>query len=131
MKNKSSTKNNNNLVKLHSQKFLENQRVAGKVVANTLSLLKSLIDKEKTLLELNKIAEEFIQDNKCFPTFKNYKSKTDIYTQSTKKALPLQQSIKICNRLHATIKSCFTIYFSPFYFLGVAVRVSEYPHHYT
>lgn len=63
------------LVDLKDNEWLEKQRIAGKVVANTLSLLESLVkDKtNKTLLELSKIAEEFILQNKCTPTFKNYK----------------------------------------------------------
>src|SRR5258708_24703437 len=55
--------------------FLQNQRIAGKVAANTISLLEKLV-KEKTnlnLIELNNIAEQYILDNNCTPTFKNYK----------------------------------------------------------
>lgn len=65
----------NVLVKLKDQNWLDKQRVAGKVVAGTLSLLEQLV-KEKTtksLLELNSIGEEYIVQHSCTPTFKNYK----------------------------------------------------------
>lgn len=60
---------------LHDEKWLERQRIAGKVAAQTLSLLEKLV-KEKTtksLLELDKIAEEFIINNGCSATFHGYK----------------------------------------------------------
>lgn len=63
------------LIRLKDQNWLEKQRVAGKVIAGTLSLLESLV-KEKTtksLIELNSIAEEYILKNNCTCTFKNYK----------------------------------------------------------
>lgn len=65
----------NGLVKLKNSDWLEKQRFAGKIAAQTLLLLEQLV-KEKTtksLIELNNIAEEFIVQNKCLPTFKNYK----------------------------------------------------------
>lgn len=54
--------------------FLQNQRVAGKVAAGAISLLEGLV-KEKTkltMLELNDLAEKYIIDNDCTPTFKGY-----------------------------------------------------------
>jgi methionyl aminopeptidase len=66
---------NSGLVRLHDQAWLDRQRKAGQVVAKTLGLLEMLV-KEKTtksLLELDQIAEEFIVQNDCTPTFKNYK----------------------------------------------------------
>lgn len=65
----------NGFFKLKNQDWLNKQRIAGKVAAKTLLLLESLV-KEKTtksLIELNNIAEEFIENNGCFCTFKNYK----------------------------------------------------------
>lgn len=63
------------LVKLKDKNWLDKQRVAGKIVAATLSMLESLVkDKTtKSLLELNSIAEEYIISNNCSCTFKNYK----------------------------------------------------------
>ena len=68
--------NNINFVKLHGSEFLEKFRYAGKVVSETLTLLKQIISENKpiTTLELDKIAEDFILKNKCTPTFKNYGS---------------------------------------------------------
>lgn len=66
---------NNGFYKLKDESWLEKQRVAGHVVAGTLSLLEKQV-KNKTslsLLELNKLGEEYILDNKCTATFKNYK----------------------------------------------------------
>ncbi len=64
-----------NIVNIHHQDWLEKQRVAGKITAQTLSLLESYVNSKTdlSLLELNKIAETFIYDNHCTPTFKNYK----------------------------------------------------------
>ena len=62
------------LIRLHDQVWLDRQRKAGQVVAKTLGLLEMLV-KEKTtksLLELDQIAEEFIVQNDCTPTFKGY-----------------------------------------------------------
>jgi methionyl aminopeptidase len=54
--------------------FLQNQRIAGKVAAGAISLLENLV-KEKTkltMIELNDLAEKYIIDNDCIPTFKGY-----------------------------------------------------------
>ena len=66
---------NNGFFKLKDQAWLERQRVAGKVAAKTLLLLESFVKNytQLSLLEMNKLAEEFINDNGCIPTFKNYK----------------------------------------------------------
>jgi methionyl aminopeptidase len=65
----------NMLVTLKDQNWLNKQRVAGKVVAGALSLLKNEVEKgtQFSLLELNELAETYIQDHKCGCTFKNYK----------------------------------------------------------
>src|SRR5271166_1215776 len=71
---------NGTLVHLHNNDWLEKQRIAGKVVAQTLELLESLI-KEKTtksLIELDKIANEFIISKGCIPTFLGYKGNNKI-----------------------------------------------------
>src|ERR1019366_4686351 len=64
------------IVILQDDQFLQNMMVAGRVVADTLTLLENLV-KEKTklsLIELNQIAEDYIYSQNCYPTFKNYKS---------------------------------------------------------
>jgi methionyl aminopeptidase len=65
----------NGLCILHDSKWLDRQRIAGKVVSQTLALLEMLVKERTTnsLLELDKIAEEFIVKNGCTPTFKNYR----------------------------------------------------------
>jgi methionyl aminopeptidase len=64
------------LIKLKDQAWLDNQRVAGKVAAGALNLLKTEINNKtnKSLIELNKLAEDFIfSHNDCTPTFNGYK----------------------------------------------------------
>jgi methionyl aminopeptidase len=65
----------NGFFTLKGPDWLEKQRVAGKIVAESLFILQSFV-KEKTklsLLEMNSIVEDFIVNSKCIPTFKNYK----------------------------------------------------------
>ena len=64
----------NSFIKLHNDEWLKNQRIAGKITAGALSLLERLVKDgtTKSLLELDKIAEEFIRDNDCIPTFLHY-----------------------------------------------------------
>src|SRR5271167_4285782 len=61
---------------LHDQEWIEGQRIAGRVAANALSLLEKEVNSgtTKTMIELDALAEEYIRDNKCIPTFQNYKS---------------------------------------------------------
>ena len=65
----------NNLIDLKNNDWLDKQRVAGQIVARTLSMLKQQVDSGTTssLLELNAIAEEFITTSGATPTFKGYK----------------------------------------------------------
>lgn len=65
----------NEFVTIKDQWWLDRQRISGKVVSQILSLLENLVkDKTtKSLLELDKIAEEFILQNSCTPCFKGYK----------------------------------------------------------
>lgn len=60
---------------IKDNEWLEKQRVAGKVVSKALSTLSEIVkDKKKySTLELSKIAEEIIINEKCTPTFKGYK----------------------------------------------------------
>lgn len=61
-------------IKLKDSEWLEKQRVAGKVAAGALSYLSGLVDTKSTatLLEMSRLAEEYILDNKCSCTFKGY-----------------------------------------------------------
>jgi len=75
VKFKSNNFNQTQLIKLKDDIWLKNQRVAGKIVANTLNLLRNYIDNKTTLslIELNNIAEKFITEAGGTPTFKGYK----------------------------------------------------------
>lgn len=62
------------LIPLENEEFLEKQRIAGKVVSGCLALLEKEVKNltDKTLLELDDLAGEFILDNNCEITFHNY-----------------------------------------------------------
>ncbi len=62
-------------VRLKNQDWLDKQRKAGKVVAETLALLEREVQNKTklSLLELNNLAEDYIYSHNCTPTFKNYK----------------------------------------------------------
>jgi len=62
------------IIRLKDKKWLENQRVAGKVAAEAIQLLKKEVENNtvKSMLELDKLAEAYIRDNNCLPTFLNY-----------------------------------------------------------
>lgn len=64
------------LITLKDQEWLDNQRVAGRVAAGALLLLESEVKQgtTKSLLELDKLAETYIRDNGCTPTFLGYKN---------------------------------------------------------
>jgi len=63
------------LITLKDENWLTNQRVAGRVAAGALSLLENEVKQgtTKSLLELDKLAETYIRDNGCEPTFYLYK----------------------------------------------------------
>jgi methionyl aminopeptidase len=67
--------NNHAFIDLKNQKWLEKQRTAGKIVADTLNLLQTLVNEKtsKSLIELNSIAEEYIINSGATLTFKGYK----------------------------------------------------------
>jgi methionyl aminopeptidase len=67
--------NKNEFIKLKNYDWLEKQRIAGRCVAKCLNYLEKEINGKTALtaLRLSRLAEEFILDNKCIPTFKNYK----------------------------------------------------------
>lgn len=65
----------NIFVSFKDQDWLEKQRIAGKITAGALLLLESEVKQgtTKSLLELDKLAETYIRDNGCTPTFFLYK----------------------------------------------------------
>lgn len=65
----------NSLVKLKDNNWLEKQRVAGRITAGALMLLEQEVKSRttKSLLELSELADEYMMDNGCSATFKNYK----------------------------------------------------------
>jgi methionyl aminopeptidase len=67
--------NDNNLIKLKDQLWIDKQRIAGSIVAKTLSKLESLVlDKcQFSAVELNEIGEAIIKESGGSPTFKGYK----------------------------------------------------------
>lgn len=71
MKIKSITESS--LIPLHNEDWIEKQRIAGKITSEALNLLKKSVNTNITYLKLSKLAEEFILDNNCTPTFKGYK----------------------------------------------------------
>ena len=66
---------NNSFIDLKDQLWLDKQRQAGKIVAQTLCLLEKLVLEKttKSLIELNSIAEDFIIKSGAVATFKGYK----------------------------------------------------------
>ena len=67
---------NNMIVSLKDDKWLEKQRVAGRIAAETLSFLQTSLlvgGAAPTLLELNQMAEDYITHRGGLCTFKNYK----------------------------------------------------------
>lgn len=65
----------NSLIRLKDGNWLEKQRVAGKVTAGALLLLEDQVKKgtDLSLLELDFLAEAYIRDHGCTPTFLGYK----------------------------------------------------------
>jgi methionyl aminopeptidase len=65
----------NSLVRLKNEDWLQKQRVAGKIAAETLLLLETEVKRgtTKSLLELDKMAEDYIRSCGGTPTFLMYK----------------------------------------------------------
>jgi methionyl aminopeptidase len=63
------------LIRIKDGAWLDRQRIAGRVTAGALSLLEQEVKSgtTKSLLELDKLAETYIRDNSCVPTFLMYK----------------------------------------------------------
>jgi methionyl aminopeptidase len=67
------------LIQLKDEKWLANQRIAGKVAAQAIDLLIGLAKQGPlSLFEMDKKAEELIRDNHCEPTFLGYKGHSTI-----------------------------------------------------
>lgn len=108
---------NGELIKLKSEKFLYNQRIAGKVAANAIQLLCDLVSNKTTnsLLELDNIVGNFITENGCSATFKNYKGFPNNCCFSVNKILvhgvainyKLQEGDMITFDLGATFKNSY------------------------
>jgi methionyl aminopeptidase len=67
--------NDNSLVRLKDKNWLEKQRVAGRIAAETLLLLEGFV-RDRTfhsMIALNEVAEHYITKNGGIPTFKGYK----------------------------------------------------------
>jgi len=75
MRASSAVFNSNELIKIKDQEWLNRQRIAGKIAALTLTLLEKQVREKTThsLIELNKIAEDFIHAAGGIPTFKGYR----------------------------------------------------------
>lgn len=80
---------NNIFIPLKDENWLENQRIAGRCIANIMIILETLV-KDKTnlsLIEIDKIVEDEILKRNCIPTFKNYKGFPNSICTSINKAL--------------------------------------------
>lgn len=53
--------------------YYNNLKIAGKIAANTIIMLKESLNKERNTLKLDKLAGEYIKDNNAECTFLNYK----------------------------------------------------------
>jgi len=59
-------------IKIYNEEQLNNLRKSGKILSQTLDLIKKSIREGISTLELDKIAEEFICKNGAVPSFKGY-----------------------------------------------------------
>ena len=73
--NYSYTSLNNHFVKFQTEKQINDQRIAGKILANIMSDLICFVNNKDdlTLLDYDKYVEEKILQQNCSPTFKGYK----------------------------------------------------------
>lgn len=80
---------NTSFIVLHNDEWLQGQRHAGKITAGALSLLEAEVKAgtSKTLIELDALAETFIRDNGCTPTFLQYKGFPNSVCMSVNKQL--------------------------------------------
>ena len=61
------------LIRLHDQIWLENQRIAGKVAKECQLLAKDLINANQSLLKISEECHSLMMRNDCVPTFLGYK----------------------------------------------------------
>ena len=57
---------------LKNDEWLNNQRIAGKILSGAFTEVKKYIKEDITTYQLDKIIEDYILDNKGIPTFKDY-----------------------------------------------------------
>lgn len=77
-------KNNlGDLIYIEDKEFFDQQKIAGGLLRRLFSYLESELKSNTNGLYIDKIAEEFILDNKCTPTFKNYKRDYKIFPNAT------------------------------------------------
>lgn len=60
------------MIVLKSQQEIAYMREAGRIVAETLELIRQAVKPDVTTLELDRIAEEYIRDRGAIPAFKGY-----------------------------------------------------------
>ena len=60
------------MVSIKTKEEIEKINIAGTVVYNVLELMKTSIKPGITTEKLNEIADKYIRDNKCTPSFLNY-----------------------------------------------------------
>lgn len=104
------------IVRLKDQSWLENQRFAGKVAGKALCILEAEVKNKtrRSLLELDKIAHDYIVGQGCLPTFLGYKGFPNCACISTNKQLVhgiptnyhLQDGDTVSFDLGATYKGC-------------------------
>jgi len=72
---------------IKTSEFLEKQKIAGKVLSQAFVEMEKHIQPGISTLTLSKIAEEYILDNNCIPTFKGYKGFPETVCASINKQL--------------------------------------------
>src|SRR5690606_22368850 len=72
--NNISNKSTNSIIDLKDNEWLEKLRVAGNIVANSLSILEEMVIEKKqlSLIDMNNIIENYIISREAVPTFKGY-----------------------------------------------------------
>lgn len=58
---------------LKDQEWLENQRIAGNVLSGSFGAMRDFLIPGTNTKKITDIAEQYIRDNNCIPTFKGYK----------------------------------------------------------
>ncbi len=77
-------KNNlGDLIYIEDKEFFDQQRIAGGILRRLFLHLEGELKNNANALYIDRIAEEFILDNKCTPTFKNYKRNNKSFPNAT------------------------------------------------